>query len=517
VFIRTCQGARAVFTAGLLVLGIYQAHAEVRLLYASQTRPGEVVVHLQSDGALAASNEEFALSLRSAATPIRASYIKPVAAKPAESALLVCIDRSGSMGQAVIHAVITALRETLVAPPGAQTLPVTVGLISFATNTRHLTRGFTSDPSRVAEAIHALETDTSPNGKTRLNDTLAGALAQLRASNAPFRRLLVISDGSDEGSDIGEGVLIQEALRMRSVSIDAIGLGALATTGAGSLTKLAGATGGQFAFVDDQPALTGAIARFVRNFALGNRYELAFHYNPASDGQLADSPQLIYQGNAFSLRAEVTTVAGAPPFDPPPPPPDPHKNPLEKLLDLIIKFRLQFFGGLAVLLGATAIVVRKQIRHFFVVLLHGGEQSTAHNVPAGEAPTPPPAARRHTRIAHHWPVPGSGQVIAVLEGREGAAQGRCWNLDRARLSIGGASDNDIVLENDDFVSGHHAALKAEDKGLFVTDLGSRNGTLVNGKLMKSATHPLLPGDRIAVGRSVIEVTTPSAGAGPRQT
>lgn len=53
-------------------------------------------------------------------------------------------------------------------------------------------------------------------------------------------------------------------------------------------------------------------------------------------------------------------------------------------------------------------------------------------------------------------------------------------LDRERLTIGRAQDNDLVI-NDPGVSSHHAELVRDHSGYEIVDLGSTNGVFVNGK------------------------------------
>lgn len=65
------------------------------------------------------------------------------------------------------------------------------------------------------------------------------------------------------------------------------------------------------------------------------------------------------------------------------------------------------------------------------------------------------------------------------------------------VTIGRALDCDVVLENT-FVSQHHARIRRDPNGLLVEDLGSTNGTSVNGA---KVTAPLVaaPGASIQVG------------------
>ena len=72
------------------------------------------------------------------------------------------------------------------------------------------------------------------------------------------------------------------------------------------------------------------------------------------------------------------------------------------------------------------------------------------------------------------------------------------------LRIGRAPDNDLVLD-DLLVSRHHAELrKKADGGYEITDLGSQNGTFVNGR--RISTQPLTDSDSIGVGHSTFRLT-----------
>lgn len=67
-----------------------------------------------------------------------------------------------------------------------------------------------------------------------------------------------------------------------------------------------------------------------------------------------------------------------------------------------------------------------------------------------------------------------------------------------RVTIGRARDSDIALPGRG-LSRHHAEIRQTPEGLVLRDLGSRNGTRLNGKLVRGDA-PLRPGDVIGVGR-----------------
>jgi pSer/pThr/pTyr-binding forkhead associated (FHA) protein len=70
-------------------------------------------------------------------------------------------------------------------------------------------------------------------------------------------------------------------------------------------------------------------------------------------------------------------------------------------------------------------------------------------------------------------------------------------LDKERLTIGRRADNDVCLPYP-AVSGEHAAVVTILADSFLEDLGSTNGTLVNGKPV--AKHFLVDHDRVDIGR-----------------
>jgi Protein of unknown function (DUF3662)/FHA domain len=67
------------------------------------------------------------------------------------------------------------------------------------------------------------------------------------------------------------------------------------------------------------------------------------------------------------------------------------------------------------------------------------------------------------------------------------------------VSIGRQSDCDLVV-NDTNVSRRHAEVRVEEGAAIITDLGSLNGTRVNGKgIPPKSTFELHPGDEIWIG------------------
>jgi serine phosphatase RsbU (regulator of sigma subunit)/pSer/pThr/pTyr-binding forkhead associated (FHA) protein len=75
-------------------------------------------------------------------------------------------------------------------------------------------------------------------------------------------------------------------------------------------------------------------------------------------------------------------------------------------------------------------------------------------------------------------------------------------LDKVRMTIGRSSRNDICI-SDPFASRLHAELRREGDTVLLTDMGSANGTILNGQRVTGSIR-LAPGSRIRIGETEIE-------------
>ncbi len=79
-------------------------------------------------------------------------------------------------------------------------------------------------------------------------------------------------------------------------------------------------------------------------------------------------------------------------------------------------------------------------------------------------------------------------------------QGDQHPLDSAPLTIGRSGDNDIELRGDQFASAVHARFDPRPDGVWLHDLGSTNGTFVNG-IRLDGPRRLAAGDVVRVGET----------------
>lgn len=83
----------------------------------------------------------------------------------------------------------------------------------------------------------------------------------------------------------------------------------------------------------------------------------------------------------------------------------------------------------------------------------------------------------------------------VIESADGGRQR--FRMVKDRITIGRARDSDIFLP-DQWLSRHHAEIQRREDGFFLLDLGSKNGTLLNGERVRQQRR-LQHGDVIALG------------------
>src|SRR6478735_10841538 len=102
-------------------------------------------------------------------------------------------------------------------------------------------------------------------------------------------------------------------------------------------------------------------------------------------------------------------------------------------------------------------------------------------------------------------VPPQIEVISGVHSRR-------LELTTDRSTIGKATENDIAVDDDATASRLHAVLEHFPAGWCVTDLGSSNGTWVNGERIW-ASRRLRHGDEIRVGQTRLIFRDPLAATG----
>lgn len=127
----------------------------------------------------------------------------------------------------------------------------------------------------------------------------------------------------------------------------------------------------------------------------------------------------------------------------------------------------------------------------------------AEPAPASGAPAAAPPRGRPVDTAPSAPptptAPIAAHRLAIRHGDGGTTE----SVVSGEATVGRGAGCTLTL-TDTFASQVHARLVATAVGLRVEDLGSTNGTTVNGNRI-SGPVDLRPGDTIGIGRSTIEV------------
>jgi hypothetical protein len=82
-------------------------------------------------------------------------------------------------------------------------------------------------------------------------------------------------------------------------------------------------------------------------------------------------------------------------------------------------------------------------------------------------------------------------------------EGDAFPVGAEPLAVGrGTAGNDIAIPGDEFSSTRHARFEPRRDGVYVEDVGSTNGTFVNGALL-TREHRLAPGDVVRIGETYL--------------
>jgi pSer/pThr/pTyr-binding forkhead associated (FHA) protein len=78
--------------------------------------------------------------------------------------------------------------------------------------------------------------------------------------------------------------------------------------------------------------------------------------------------------------------------------------------------------------------------------------------------------------------------------------GEEYELNSSPITVGRGGQNDLALENDEFASARHVRIEPRRDGVWAHDLGSTNGTYVDG-IRIDRPRKLVQGDLIRVGET----------------
>jgi pSer/pThr/pTyr-binding forkhead associated (FHA) protein len=109
-----------------------------------------------------------------------------------------------------------------------------------------------------------------------------------------------------------------------------------------------------------------------------------------------------------------------------------------------------------------------------------------------ESPPPPPKRSKRPR--------GQPRVLVVTQGSQ---TGQTAALADGVIMIGRGADCQIVLD-DDYVSTRHARVVSGENGVYVEDMGSTNGSYVNGQRITAPTL-ITMSDTVRIGKTILKL------------
>lgn len=98
-------------------------------------------------------------------------------------------------------------------------------------------------------------------------------------------------------------------------------------------------------------------------------------------------------------------------------------------------------------------------------------------------------------------TPTTALVAVDLRGQprlKAAAAGYCYPIAKPLCRVGHDQANDVALVDDDSVSRFHAQIAWQDGEFVIRDLGSKQGTWINGERLEG-DYSLFPGDQVRIG------------------
>ncbi len=387
-----------------------------------------------------------------------------------------------------------------------------MALISFGDQAM-LRQDFTNDKSVLQGILQALAAD---NQQTVLFQAIELALQiNQRGGDFPKRRVIIaMSDGKDEGSGITLDDLTSP-LREKRIPVYAFGYTRTDAEHLNTLNRLAGITQGMYSrvmqpsdFVESYKKITAVIlGAYVLRLCCPadiprgpHEIQLTLRYE---DRTLVGRNTAVVEWDPVPDAPVVETLEEVPKE----PVPEGKFQRMTGLLKEFLKTRL------AILIGAGGALCLLCILALLILVKRGRRKKQIQPEMGVLSELPPiprdrpdwPVQRNDDTDSGISPETGADALNLCLVTISGPDEGKRFSVKVGvkPVTIGRDVHNMVVL-NDELVSGHHCDLNYDGERLFITDRKSRNGTKVNHALIELRAV-LESGDTFTVGDSELRV------------
>jgi len=417
-------------------------------------------------------------------------------------ALVIAIDASGTMSGRPLDGAKKAAK-LLVAKMREQDY---AALISFADDVK-VHCGYTTDKVRLNNAIEDI---AARGSKTTLFLALSKILELSVPSveNFPHRRGAVfVSDGKDEGSGITIDDIL-ERIETSGVSFYTAGYSKINRSYLDNLKRISFVSGGDYFDAPKEEELSTVFSsimdRLMKSYVLTadgagiimepGQYGMSLSVK--HNNKIANSnKKFTVSGSAFPTQPEAVKTESESSFA---------ESERESAIDGKEAARtgisIWIAAGAAALLVliAVAIVVFRKRKASPVVVneIQSIAGKEADFDTGGTSVKQPPRIKRETEFEHVEAE--TSEIIYRLVVKMGFEAGKVYPVRKKVVFIGRGSGNDIRLD-DDLISEQHAKISLYEGKLILFDLGSTNGTSVNGRRIRET--PLAENDVITIGRT----------------